>query len=269
MGYSPADSADILQIFSPSARDFLSFFNKSEIMEILEALLFIYIAENSHTTNGRGDGAYGKCSPKGTLALKECGLVQEASWQEVQVLRTTRQGARVGSALLLKRIHSLNFGELARRVHPLVPFLLAGSSHYRYVEKSLPLAMLESDDTFLSFVITRNPVVFRELENFSRTLAELGLAVVACGYPPAKEGEDCWQYVFPGELVFILNEIVGEYGEEISRKYLEFVEYIRRKFIVLQFLSYKRYYGEIVSSRGLQADLITYLDMLSDSIEVI
>ncbi|MDI6877493.1 MAG: DUF853 family protein [Methanomicrobiales archaeon] len=266
MGYSPEDSADILQQLSPNVRDYLSYFNRSEIQGIIEALIFVYIAKNSHTTDGTGDGACERCCPGGTLALKQCGLVREASWQGVRVMLPTRDGARVGGVLVRKRIGVLDWGALASKVHPLVPYLLAGSSHYRYTEKTLPIGSAEDPHSFLGFITHRSSAVFRELEQFARLLAECGLAVIACEYPGSSA--ERWQYVFPDETVYILEAITASHSDDLKARCLSFVEYVRRKYLVLEFLRRKHHYDSIRASRELQADLITCLDRLADSVKV-
>ncbi len=266
MGYSPEDSADILQQLSPNVREYLSFFNRSEIQGIVEALLFVYIAKNSHTTDGMGDGACERCCPEGTLALKQCGLVREAAWQGVRVMLPTRDGTRAANALVRKRIGALDWGALARKVHPLVPYFFAGSSHYRYTEKTLPIGSVGEPGSFLGFITYRSSSVFQELERFARLLAESGLAVIACEYPESYS--ERWQYVFPDEMVYILESITASYSDDLKSRCLAFVEYIRRKYLVLEFLKRKQHYDSIRTSRELQADLITCLDRLADSIKV-
>ncbi|RPJ54067.1 MAG: DUF87 domain-containing protein, partial [Methanobacteriota archaeon] len=263
MGYSEEACRSVPDLLSPKVRDILG--RLPERRTVIEALRYISIAQNSHTTEGRSDGVEVSCCPAGILLLLQCDLVAEESWQGKRVIRTTETGVQIASALIADAIAALDVKAVAKSTPVIVPFLLAASSHMRYTEKTYPTAPPEAGRTFLEFVSVDNPVVHEEIARLLRALESKGLAVVASDYtqgPPAP-----MQFVLPNEWADLLSMLIGAYEPDAVRECLPFVENVRRGYLALA-----RIGGQPIETapeaRETQADIAACLDRLRDSVQI-
>ncbi len=131
MYFPDTDIPTLAGAFPSSVTEYLRECPVPETRDIIETLLYVYIAENSCYRNGKGQGVVEQSCfayTSGPLfTLKQLGLVEEGKFYGMTVIRTTSAGERVAAPLMNSRLSGVDIGELARSTHTIVPVLLAGT----------------------------------------------------------------------------------------------------------------------------------------------
>ena len=262
-GFSP-DEVALIQENGGIAVQSLAYFSSPEMRQILDALTYIYAAQNIVTRDGRGMGISERFCPPGTLALKKSGLVNVEVLNTVKVIHTTSSGEQIARAVMRERVHRLDVAAFARDINPLVPLLVAASSHGKYVQKSFSAhTPVRDGGAFLDFLMYQNSVLTHHFSFFGKKLVDARIGVIV------DQGNEGRYFVFPPEVVEIINSLLHNVPDEQLRHYIAITEHVRRKYIALVWLRTARSSGGDALSPELVADLTTYLEQLKPVAEVL
>ncbi len=268
MGYADAVVPALAESVPPGVIDCLRDFRMQEIRDIIETLLYIYIAQNSSSPRGRGEGVVEQSCYAYTsgplVALREAGLIDSAPWRGTTVVRVTPAGEAIAWPLMEARLQALDIMDLAREIHEIVPILLAGTVKGSYINKTLPSALPEAEETFIDFLFNSNPAIFFECERFAARLKSAGCAVFACG--PGGPGADAPIYTFPPEFAYILKGMLEAIDPGVRERYDMLLESFHSTFVVLRYLACGEGGDRIHASSAHRQELSRVLGLLTDSI---
>lgn len=271
MGYADTGIPALADLFPPAIIDYLQDFRAQEIRDIIETLLYIYIAQNSSSSRGRGEGvAEQSCYAytSGPLfALREVGLIDSVSRHGMTIVRVTPAGEAVARPLMEARLQALDIPSLAHEIHEVVPVLLAGTVRGSYVNKTLPSTLPRTEETFIGFLLSNNPALFEECERFAARLKIAGCAVLACGLDGSGVGGVV--YTFPPEFAYILKGMLEAIDPAIREHYDILLESFHSTFTVLRYLTDSEDYDRICASPVHRRELSRMLGLLADSIYVL
>ena len=269
MGYVDTGIPALAELFPPVIINYLRDFRAQEIRDIIETLLYIYIAGNSSSSRGRGGGvAEQSCYAytSGPLfALREVGLIDSVSRHGATIVRVTPAGEAVARPLMEARLRALDIRSLAREIHEVVPVLLAGTVRGSYVNKTLPSTLPRTEETFIGFLLSNNPALFEECERFAARLKSAGCAVLAYG----PDGSGGVVYTFPPEFAYILKGMLEAIDPAIREHYDMLLESFHSTFTVLRYLACSEDYDRIRASPAHRRELSRVLGLLADSIYVL
>jgi hypothetical protein len=262
-GFSPEEIALIQGGGEGVVRNFTAF-SPSEMRRILDALIFLYTAQNLVTREGRGLGIPERLCLAGTLALQRIGLAGEEVFNTGKRIRTTPAGDRIASAIIRERMCRMDTAALARGLHPLVPLLIAASSHGKYVQKSFCADFPRQDGgAFLDFLAFQNPLLMDHLGRFGQRMVSAGIGVIV------DQGHEGRFFVFPPEIAECINILLHRFPDDVIRHAVRSIEHVRRKYMALTWLGTTRYSGDQEISPEMIADLTTILEQLKPSAEVL
>ncbi len=186
MGYTDAGVPALAESFPPAVVEYLQDFRTQEVRDIVETLLYIYIAQNSSSSRGEGQGVIEQSCYAYTsgplFVLAQVGLIESASWHGTTVIKATPAGEAIARPLMEARIRVLDIRGLAHEIHGVVPALLAGTVKGSYVNKTFPSSLPRTEETFVSFLLNNNSALFEECEQFASRLKAAGCAVLAHAY---------------------------------------------------------------------------------------
>ena len=271
MGYTDSRIPALAEPIPPGVIDHLRDFRMQEIRDILETLLYIYIAQNSSSPRGRGEGVVEQSCYAYTsgplVALREAGLIDSVSRRGTTIIKTTPAGKAIARPLMEARLQALDIMGLAREIHEIVPILLAGTVKGPYVNKTLPSALPEAEETFIDFLFNNNPALFFECEQFAARLKAAGCAVFTCG--PDGPGAGAATYTFPPEFAYILKGMLETIEPGVREHYDMLLESFHSTFTVLRYLAWNEGGDRIRASSTHRRELSRVLGLLTDSIHLL
>jgi hypothetical protein len=270
MNYVDTDIPALAEAFPPAIAEYLKDFRTAEIRDIIETLLYIYIARDTSSHQGRGEGVVEQSCYAYTsgplFALKHLGLIACTSWHGMTVLKTTPAGEQIAQPLIEARIVALDICRLARDVHQIVPVLLAGTVKGSYVNKTFPAALPHTEQTFINFLLNNNPALFEECERFSARLKEAGCAVLAYAYDLDGFRSEGVVYAFPPEFAYILKAMLERIDPEIRERDDILLETFYSTFTVLRYLACGEEHDRVRESSAHRRELARLLEELGDAI---
>jgi hypothetical protein len=273
MNYADADLPALLEAFPPSITEYLKEFRATEVRDIIETLLYIYIARSSCSHQGRGEGVVEQSCYAYTsgplFALRHLGLIECSSWHGMTVVKTTSAGERIAQPLMEVRIGTLDIGRLAHDIHQIVPVLLAGTVKGAYVNKTFPAALPHTEQTFINFLLNNNPALFEECERFAARLKVAGCAVLAYAYDLDGFRTEGLVYTFPPEFAYILKGMLERIDPEVREHYDMLLEAFYSTFTVLRYLACGEDYERIRASSAHRRELARVLEALEDAIYIL
>ncbi|MEG3056366.1 MAG: helicase HerA-like domain-containing protein [Methanoculleus sp.] len=201
------------------------------------------------------------------VALREAGLIDSVSRRGTTIIRTTPAGKAIARPLMEARLQALDVMGLAREIHEIVPILLAGTVKGPYVNKTLPSALPEAEETFIDFLFNNNPALFFECEQFAARLKAAGCAVFTCG--PDGPGAGAATYTFPPEFAYILKGMLETIEPGVREHYDMLLESFHSTFTVLRYLAWNEGGDRIRASSAHRRELSRVLGLLTDSIHLL
>ena len=273
MGYVDAEIPALMESFPPAVAGYLRDFRLQEVRDIIETLLYIYIAQNSASSRGEGAGVVEQSCYAYTsgplFALRQVGLVESASWNGTTVLTATATGEAIARPLMEARLRALDIAGLAREIHEVVPALLAGTVKGSFVNKTFPSALPRTEETFISFLLNNCPGLFLECERFASRLRASGCAVLAYAYDLDGARADGVVYTFPPEFAYILKGVLERIDPAIREHYDMLLESFYSTFTVLRYLACGEDYDRIRALPAHRRELARVLLELDDAIYVL
>jgi hypothetical protein len=273
MGYADTGIPALAESFPPAVINYLGDFRTQEVHDIIETLLYIYIAQNSSSSRGRGEGVVEKSCYAYTsgplFALREVGLIDSVSWHGTTVIKATPAGEAIARPLMEARLRALDIRSLACEIHEVVPVLLAGTVKGSYVNKTLPSTLPRTEETFIGFLLNNNPALFEECERFAARLKAAGCAVLAYAYDLDGFGAGGVVYTFPPEFAYILKGMLETIDPGVREHYDMLLESFHSTFTVLRYLVCGEDYDRIRASPAHRRELSRVLGLLADSIYVL
>jgi len=273
MGYADAGARTLVESFPPAVTEYLRDFRPQEVRDIVETLLYIYIAQNSASSRGEGVGVVEQSCYAYTsgplFALVQVGLIESTSWQGTTVIRATSAGEAVARPLVAARLQALDIAGLAREIHEVVPALLAGTVKGAYINKTFPSTLPRTEETFVSFLLNNSPGLFLECERFAARLRASGCAVLAYAYDLDGARADGVVYTFPPEFAYILKGMLERIDPAVREHYDMLLESFYSTFTVLRYLACGEDYDRIRASPAHRRELSRVLSELDDAIYVL
>ncbi len=273
MGYADTVVPTLTEPFPPNIVHYLREFKTQEIREIVETLLYIYIAQNTSSSRGEEMGVVEQSCYAYTsgplFALAEVGLIESSSRHGTTMVRVTPAGEGIARPLTEARIRALDLGELARKTHEAVPALLAGTVRGFYVNKTFPSSLPRTEETFIGFLLNNNPALFEECERFAARLRASGCAVLAHACDLDGAGAGSVVYTFPTEFAYILKGMLEAIDPEIREHYDMLLESFHSTFTVLRYLACGEDYDRIQASAAHRRELSRVLSLIADSIYIL
>ena len=272
-GYADAVIPALVESFPPAVIDYLRDFRLQEVRDIVETLLYIYIAQNSASSRGEGEGVVEQSCYAYTsgplFALTQVGLIESTSWHGTTVIRATSAGEAIVRPLMEARLQALDIAGLAREIHEVVPVLLAGTVKGSFVNKTFPSALPRTEETFIGFLLNNGPGLFFECERFAARLKAAGCAVLAYAYDLDGSRVDGVVYTFPPEFAYILKGMLERIDPGAREHYDMLLESFYSTFTVLRYLACGEDYDRIRASPAHRRELSQVLSRLTDSIYVL
>jgi len=273
MGYVDTGLPALVESFPPGVVEYLQEFRTQEVRDIIETLLYIYIAQNSSSSRGEGMGVVEQSCYAYTsgplFALAEVGLIESSSRHGTTVVRVTPAGEGIARPLTEARIRALDLRALARETHEVVPALLAGTVRGSYVNKTFPSSLPRTEETFIGFLLNNNPTLFEECERFAARLKAAGCAVLAHAYDLDGAGAGGVVYTFPAEFAYILKGMLEAIDPEVREHYDMLLESFHSTFTVLRYLACGEDCDRIRASATHRRELSRVLSLIADSIYVL
>ncbi|MDN7012581.1 ATP-binding protein [Methanoculleus sp. FWC-SCC3] len=273
IGYADAEIPVLMESFPPAVTEYLRDFRLQEVRDIVETLLYIYIAQNSASSRGEGAGVVEQSCYAYTsgplFALRQVGLIESASCHGTTVLNATSTGEAIARPLMEARLRALDIGGLAREIHEVVPALLAGTVKGSFVNKTFPSMLPRTEETFISFLLNNCPGLFLECERFASRLRAAGCAVLAYAYDLDGARADGVVYTFPPEFAYILKGVLERIDPAIREHYDMLLESFYSTFTVLRYLACGEDYDRIRASAAHRRELARVLAELDDAIYVL
>jgi len=259
--------------FPPGVVEYLREFKTQEIRDIVETLLYIYIAQNASPPRGEGTGVVEQSCYAYTsgplFVLAEVGLIESSSRHATTLVRVTPAGEAIARPLAEARIQTLDLGAIARETHEIVPVLLAGTVRGSYVNKTFPSSLPRTEETFIGFLLNNNPALFEECERFAARLRAAGCAVLAHACDPDGAGTGSVVYAFPPEFAYILKRMLEAIDPGIREHYDMLLESFHSTFTVLRYLACGEDYDRIRASAAHRRELSRMLSLIADSIYIL
>jgi len=273
MGYNDAEIPTLVRSFPPAVTRYLQDFRLQEVRDIVETLLYIYIAQNSSSSRGEGVGVVEQSCYAYTsgplFVLAQAGLIDSVSWHGMKVISATAAGVEIARPLVEARIRALDIESLAHDIHEVVPTLLAGTVRGSYVNKTFPSTLPRTEETFIGFLLNNCPGLFIECERFAARLKDAGCAVLAYAYDLDTVAPDGVVYTFPPEFAYILKRMLEAIDPDLREHYDMLLESFCSTFTVLRYLATGEDYDRIRASPGHRRELSRVLSVLSDAIYVL
>ncbi len=273
MGYADAGIRTLVESFPPAVIEYLRDFRLQEVHDIVETLLYIYIAQNSASSRGEGEGVVEQSCYAYTsgplFALRQVDLIESTSWHGTTVIRATSAGEAIARPLMEARLQALDIPRLAREIHEVVPALLAGTVKGSFVNKTFPSTLPRTEETFVSFLLNNSPGLFEECERFAARLRAAGCAVLAYAYDLDGSGVDGVVYTFPPEFAYILKGMLETIDPGVREHYDMLLESFYSTFTVLRYLACGEDYDRIRASPAHRRELVRVLSLLTDAIYVL
>ncbi len=273
MGYADAGIRTLVESFPPAVIEYLRDFRLQEVHDIVETLLYIYIAQNSASSRGEGEGVVEQSCYAYTsgplFALRQVDLIESTSWHGTTVIRATSAGEAIARPLMEARLQALDIPRLAREIHEVVPALLAGTVKGSFVNKTFPSTLPRTEETFVSFLLNNSPGLFEECERFAARLRAAGCAVLAYAYDLDGSGVDGVVYTFPPEFAYILKGMLETIDPGVREHYDMLLESFYSTFTVLRYLVVGEDYDRIRASPAHRRELTRVLSLLTDAIYVL
>lgn len=273
MGYADTEIPALVGSFPPAVVEYLQDFRTQEVRDIIETLLYIYIALNSSSSRGEGEGVVEQSCYAYTsgplFALREVNLIESVSWHGMTVIRATPAGEAIARPLVEARIRALDIPGLARDIHAAVPALLAGTVKGRYVNKTFPSTLPRTEETFIGFLLNNNPALFEECERFAARLKAAGCAVLAYAYDLDGFRPEGVVYTFPPEFAYILKGMLETIEPEVREHYDILLESFHSTFTVLRYLASGEDYDRIRASSAHRRELARVLGLLTDAVHIL
>lgn len=273
IGYADAEIPALMESFPPAVAGYLLDFRLQEVRDIIETLLYIYIAQNSASSRGEGAGVVEQSCYAHTsgplFALRQVGLIESASVNGTTVLTATPAGEAVARPLMEVRLQALDTARLAREIHEVVPALLAGTVKGSFVNKTFPSTLPRTEETFISFLLNNCPNLFLECERFASRLKAAGCAVLAYSYDLDGARADGVVYTFPPEFAYILKGMLERIDPAVREHYDVLLESFYSTFTVLRYLACGEDYDRIRASPAHRRELARVLAELEDAIYVL
>nr|WP_282570242.1 ATP-binding protein [Methanoculleus sp. 7T] len=273
MGYADTEIPALVESFPPAVVEYLQDFRTQEVRDIIETLLYIYIALNSSSSRGKGEGVVEQSCYAYTsgplFALRQVGLIESASWHGTTLIKATPAGESIARPLMEARIRALDIRGLARDIHEVVPALLAGTVKGSYVNKTFPSTLPRTEETFISFLLNNNPAVFEECERFAARLKAAGCAVLAYAYDLDGFRTDGVVYTFPPEFAYILKGMLEMTDAGVREHYDMLLESFHSTFTVLRYLACGEDYDRIRASSNHRRELARVLGLLAEAVYIL
>ncbi len=273
MGYRDAEIPTLVESFPPAVIEYLRDFRSHEVRDIVETLLYIYIALNSSSSRGEGEGVVEQSCYAYTsgplFALAQVDLIESTSWHGTTVIRTTAAGAAIARPLVEARIRALDIQALAREIHEVVPALLAGTVKGSYVNKTFPSTLPRTEETFIGFLLNNSPGLFLECERFAARLKAAGCAVLAYAYDLDGFSSEGVVYTFPPEFAYILKGMLEAIDPGAREHYDMLLESFYSTFTVLRYLACGEDADRIRASPAHRRELSRVLSELTDAIYIL
>ncbi len=273
MGYVDAEIPALMESFPPAVAGYLRDFRLQEVRDIVETLLYIYIAQNSASSRGEGAGVVEQSCYAYTsgplFALRQAGLIGSASSNGTTVLTPTATGEAIARPLMEARLRALDIESLAREIHEVVPALLAGTVKGSFVNKTFPSALPRTEETFISFLLNNCPGLFTECERFASRLRASGCAVLAYAYDLDGTKADGVVYTFPPEFAYILKGVLERIDPAVREHYDMLLESFYSTFTVLRYLACGEDYDRIRALPAHRRELARVLLELGDAIYIL
>ncbi|WOX56232.1 MULTISPECIES: ATP-binding protein [unclassified Methanoculleus] len=273
MGYADTETPALVRSFPPAVTESLRDFRVQEVRDIVETLLYIYIAQNSASSRGEGEGVVEQSCYAYTsgplFALAQVDLIRSVSWQGTTVIRATPAGEAIARPLVEARIRALDIPALAHEINEVVPVLLAGTVKGSYVNKTFPSALPRTEETFVGFLLNNTPGLFSECERFAARLKAAGCAVLAYAYDLDGRGADGVVYTFPPEFAYILKEMLETIDPGVREHYDMLIESFYSTFTVLRYLACGEDYDRIRALPAHRRELSRVLSLLTDAIYIL
>ncbi|MDK2890847.1 MAG: hypothetical protein PWR21_1479 [Methanoculleus sp.] len=273
MGYADAGVRTLVESFPPAVIEYLRDFRLQEVRDIIETLLYIYIAQNSASSRGEGEGVVEQSCYAYTsgplFALRQVDLIESASWHGTTVIRATSAGEAIARPLMEARLRALDIESLAREIHEVVPALLAGTVKGSFINKTFPSALPRTEETFVSFLLNNSPGLFLECERFAARLRAAGCAVLAYAYDLDGSRADGVVYTFPPEFAYILKGMLEAIDPGVREHYDMLLESFYSTFTVLRYLACGEDYDRIRTSPAHRRELSRVLMQLTDAIYIL
>jgi len=270
MGYPDTAIPALVESLSPAVTNYLRDFRQQEIRDIIETLLYIYIARNSTSSRGDGMGVVEQSCYAYTsgplFALTEVGFIESTSWHGTAVINATPSGEVIARPLMETRLQALDIAGLARDIHEIVPALLAGTVRGSYINKTFPSTLPRTEETFIGFLLNNNPRLFTECERFAARLKAAGCAVLAYAHDLDSSRALGVVYTFPPEFAYILKGMLEQIDPAVREHYDMLLESFYSTFTVLRYLACGEDYDRIRASPALRRELSRVLSLLSDAI---
>nr|WP_284738366.1 ATP-binding protein [Methanoculleus sp. CWC-02] len=273
MGYADAGVRTLVESFPPAVIEYLRDFRLQEVRDIVETLLYIYIAQNSASSRGEGEGVVEQSCYAYTsgplFALRQVDLIASTSWHGTTVIRATSTGEAIARPLMEARLRALDIRGLAREIHEVVPALLAGTVKGSFINKTFPSTLPRTEETFVSFLLNNSPGLFTECERFAARLKAAGCAVLAYAYDLDGSRADGVVYTFPPEFAYILKGMLERIDPGVREHYDMLLESFYSTFTVLRYLACGEDYDRIRASPAHRRELVRVLSLLTDAIYVL
>ncbi len=273
MGYADAELPTLVESFPPAVIEYLQDFRPQEVRDIVETLLYIYIAQNSASSRGEGEGVIEQSCYAYTsgplFALAQVNLIESASWYGTTVIEATPAGEAIARPLMEARLQALDIRGLARDIHGVVPALLAGTVKGSFVNKTFPSTLPRTEETFVSFLLNNSPSLFLECERFAARLKAAGCAVLAYAYDLDGSRADGVVYTFPPEFAYILKGMLETIDPGVREHYDMLLESFYSTFTVLRYLARGEDYDRIRASPAHRRELTRVLSLLTDAIYIL
>ncbi len=273
MGYADAGVRTLVESFPPAVIEYLRDFRLQEVRDIVETLLYIYIAQNSASSRGEGEGVVEQSCYAYTsgplFALRQVDLIASTSWHGTTVIRATSTGEAIARPLMEARLQALDIRGLAREIHEVVPALLAGTVKGSFINKTFPSTLPRTEETFVSFLLNNSPGLFTECERFAARLKAAGCAVLAYAYDLDGSRTDGVVYTFPPEFAYILKGMLERIDPGVREHYDMLLESFYSTFTVLRYLACGEDYDRVRASPAHRRELVRVLSLLTDAIYVL
>jgi len=239
-GWSEGDATRFSGMMPADLSRFFSGQSEGEARDFIDTLCYIAIAENVEIDSGRGFGALDKDCYAHTQAplfeLENSGLIESEELSDKRIYRVCGSGRVLASAIISKRIASINFDELASITAPIVPMLFSTCTDGGYLSKVCPAMPPADESTYLSFLLKDNPGLFSKFAGFSEFLKMKGCAVIARLFAAKSEAELSECYVYPDEFAMILKELLERTDGETVESMGMILEDIRQDYDALMYI---------------------------------
>lgn len=189
------DERNVLERILPA--DFGSITTEKQ-SALLDALFFVYTAENAGLAISKGDAFAHACLGACLEDLSAGKLIEWRGDGGASCLCTTLRGEILGSYLAVARIDSAIADDAFAKVHALVPILLAGRRERGHLRRTFP-ASFDNIDQVCDLPAFMPPDVFKRFEEFCRSCLDRGCAILYTD--PADKRKS---YVFPPEFSMLL-----------------------------------------------------------------